>query len=107
MPFAITKDGNLLFVFQHSEAAEFKFIDLINVQRSWFYFNITFLGLVANPMLKIKYENTVTKCALSPFVSYSNKICCTAVSDNWLSLDKSGRFEACGNLNLDIKYLIN
>ena len=32
VPFIMTKDGNLLFVFQHSKAIEFKFTELINVQ---------------------------------------------------------------------------
>ena len=107
IPFVITKDGNLIFVFQHCEAIEFKFTDLIDVQMGWFYFNITFLGLFVNPLLKIKHENTATKCALLPSVSCSNKTCYTAVSDDWLTLDKSGRFEVCSNLNLDIKYPIN
>ena len=40
--FVMTKDGNLLFLFQHSEATQFKFSDLIDVQMGWFYFNITF-----------------------------------------------------------------
>ena len=31
VPFAMTKDGNLFFMFQHSEAIEFKFIELIKV----------------------------------------------------------------------------
>lgn len=42
MPFAMIKDSNLLFVFQYSEAMQFKFTDLIDVQMGWFYFNITF-----------------------------------------------------------------
>ena len=103
----MTKDGNLLFVFQHSEAMQFKFTDLIDVQMGWFYFNITFLESVVNPLLKIKHENTETKCALLPSVSHSNKTCCTDVSNDWLTLDKSVSFKACSNLNLDIKHPIN
>ena len=49
----MTKDGALLFVFQHSDAVEFKFTELIEVQMGWFYFNIAFLRSVENPLLKM------------------------------------------------------
>ena len=73
----------------------------------WFYFNITYLRSVKNPLLNLEYENTAIKCALLPSISCSNNKCFTAVSNGWLKLDKSGRFEVHSNLNLDIKYSIN
>ena len=104
LPFIMTKDGALLFVFQHSDAVEFKFTELIEVQMGWFYFNIAFWRSVENPLLKNEHVNTAIKCALLPSISCSNKLCYTAVSDDWLTLDKHGHFEVCSNLNLDIKY---
>ena len=56
VPFIMTKDGKLLFVFQHSEAIEFKFTELISIQMGWFYFNITYLQSVKNPLLNLDYE---------------------------------------------------
>ena len=105
--FIMIKDGNLLFVFQHSEAIEFKFAELIDVQMGWFYFNITFLRSVVNPLLKLEHENTAIKCMLLPSISHSGVTCYTAVSNDWLTLNKSGHFEVYANLKLDIKYPIN
>ena len=101
------KDGNLLFVFQYSEAIEFKFAELIDVQMGWLYFNITFLQSVVNPLLKLEHENIAIKCALLPSISHSGVTCYTAVSNDWLTLNKSGHFEVYTNLKLDIKYPIN
>ena len=104
LPFIMTKGGVLLFVFQHSEAVEFKFTDLVEVQMGWFYFNIAFLRSVENPLLQSEHFNTAIKCALLPSISSSNKSCYTAVSDDWLTLNEHGNFEVCSNLNLEIKY---
>ena len=52
--FIMTKDGNLLFVFQYSEAIEFKFTELIDVQMGWFYFNITFFAISCEPIVEIR-----------------------------------------------------
>ena len=93
----MTKDGNLLFVFQHSEAIEFKFAELIDVQMGWFYFNITFLRSVVNPLLKLEHENTAIKCALLPSISHSGVTCYTAISNDWLTLNKLGHFEVYRN----------
>ena len=43
-------------------------------------------------MLQIKYKNSATKSVLLPTISYSNKIFCTPVSSNWLTLEKIGCF---------------
>jgi len=104
LPFIMTKDGVLLFVFQHSDAVEFKFTDLVEVQMGWFYFNIAFLRSVENPLLKNEHVNTAIKCALLPSISCSNKLCYTAVSDDWLTLNEHGNFEVYSNLNLEIKH---
>lgn len=107
VPFIMTKDGALVFVFRHNEAIEFKFSDLIDIQMSWFYFNIYRLRSVPNPLLKLEHENAAIKCVLLPSISHSGKTCCTPISNDWLTLDKSGEFKACSNLKLDIKYPIN
>ena len=60
-----------------------------------------------NPLLKIEYEKTATKCALLPTITQSNETCCAAVSNDQLALDKSGCFEVHINLNFEIKFLIN
>ena len=100
----MTKDSNLFFVFQHRKTIEFKFAELIEVQMGWFYFNITFLQSVKNPLLQIKHERASVKCALLPSASKYNEICCTAVINEWLVLDKHSRFKAHSNLNLHARY---
>ena len=89
MPFAMTKDGSLFFALEHSDAAQFKFVDLIDIQIGWFYFNITFLATVINPLLKIEHANTATKYTVLPSTSTSNSICYKAATNEWITLDKS------------------
>ena len=60
-----------------------------------------------NPLILIKHENTATKCAIFPTIAHSNVICYTALSNDWLTLDKSGCFKVYSNFNLEIKYPIN
>ena len=104
IPFVMTKDGRLFFVFEHSDAIQFKFEELIDVQMGWFYFNIKFLTTITNPLLKIEHATAATKCAVLPSATSSNKTCYTAVTNEWMTLDKSGCFEVCSNLNVSIKY---
>ena len=103
----MTKDGNLMFVFQHSKAIEFRFTELIDIQMGWFYFDIAFLRSVENPLLQKEHETTAVKCALLPTISQANKLCFTAVTNEWLTLDRHGRFEVYSNLNLEINYPLN
>ena len=84
-----------------------KFTDLINARIGWFYFNITYLQSVKNPLLNLEHENTAIKCKILLSISCFNKKCFTAVSNDWLILDKLDCFEVHSNLNLDIKYSIN
>ena len=69
----------------------------------WLYFNIAFLGTVANVLLKIEHENAATKCAVFPSISNANAMYYSAVTNEWLTLDKSDCFKVCCNLNIDIK----
>ena len=103
MPFAITKDGRLFFALEHSISVQFKFVDLIEVQMNWFYFNILFIGKVTNPLLKIEHASTAIKCSFLLLISNSNATCCVAATNEWIILDKSGCFEVHSNLNITIK----
>ena len=71
-----------------------------------YYFKIALEKRVMNPLLLIEYENTATKCALLPTIAHSIVICYTALSNDWLTLDKLSYFEVYSNFNLKIKYLI-
>ena len=82
VPFIMTKDGKFFFMFQHSEAIEFKFTELIDVQMGWFYFNITYLQSVKKPLYNLEHEKTAIKYAFLPSISCSNNKCFTAVSND-------------------------
>ena len=107
IPFIKTKDGSLVFVIRNSAAIEFKFTDLIDVQMGLFYFKIALGKKIMNPLMLIEHENTATKCELLPTIAHSNVTCYTALSNDWLTLGKSGCFEVYSNFNLEIKYPIN
>ena len=107
MPLIKTKVGSLFFVIRNNTAIEFNFADLIDVQMGLFYFKISLKNTVMNPFLLIEHKNTATKCTLLPTIVHSNKICYAALSNDWLTLDKSGCFEVCSNFNLEIKHPIN
>ena len=89
---------------EYSDAVQFKFVELIDVQMGWFYFNITFLATVKNPLLKIEHANTVTKYVVLLSTSTSNATCYTAVTNEWMTLDKLGYFGVHSSLNVSIKY---
>ena len=70
------------------------------MQMDSFYFNITFLQSVENPLLQIEYEHSLIKCVLLPSISRSKAIYYTTMTNDWLTLDKHSHFEAYSNLNM-------
>ena len=67
--FILINDKKYIFIIKNSSAIEFKFKDLIDIQIYWFYFSISLVVNVPNPLLRIEYKNTVVKRILLPIVS--------------------------------------
>ena len=104
IPFMLTHTKQCFFIIKNSLAIRFMFKDLVCIQMGWSYFNLCVLNSVENPMLQIEYSNLAVKCVLLPNV-IDEKICYAAVTNNWMTLNIDGNFNACNNLdynNIDI-----
>ena len=66
----------------------------------WFYFNLCVLKSVENPMLRKLDSNLAVKCVLLPN-NVDGKICYTAVTNNWMTLDLDGNFNLYDNLDVN------
>jgi len=79
IPFILTNNKKCIFIIKNSSAIEFKFKDLIDIQMDWFYFSISLVANVPNPLLRIEHTNTAVKCIPLLTVSKCNKNCYTVV----------------------------
>ena len=51
-------------------------------------------------MLQNEYSKLALKCVLLPNV-VNEKICYTAVTNNWMTLNMDGKFNVCNNLDIN------
>ena len=100
IPFILTHTKQCFFIIKNSFAIGFVFKDLVCIQMGWFYFNLCILKSVENPMLRKYDSNLAVKCVLLPN-NVDGKICYTAVTNNWMTLDLDGNFNLCNNLDVN------
>ena len=100
IPFILTHTKQCFFIIKNSFAIGFVFKDLVCIQMGWFYFNLCILKSVENPMLRKYDSNLAVKCVLLPN-NVDGKICYTAVTNNWMTLDLDGNFNLYNNLDVN------
>ena len=100
IPFTLTHTKHCFFIIKNSLAIRFISKDLVCIQMGWFYFNLCILNSVENPMLQNEYSKLALKCVLLPN-AVNEKICYTAVTNNWMILNMDGKFNVCNNLNVN------
>ena len=79
-----------------------KFNEYVQDQMSQFYFKFKIIRSIDNPLLQIECKNTAIKCVILPSLTKNNELCYTAISNNQLTLNRNGGFNACDNLNMQI-----
>ena len=67
-----------------------------------FYFKLKIIRLIDNPLLQTEHVNTAIKCALLSSLTKKNKLCYTAILNNYLTLNRNGGFDINNNLNMQI-----
>ena len=92
VPFVLDKDEQCLFLISDNKACNFAFSNHIATIMGLNYFGIKHVKL-ANMPLSILKNGDVEKCALlATKVEGSSSYCCTALTNNWLSLNSAGKF---------------
>ena len=90
--FVINDSDECLFLIKNREAQHFSFSKYVQTQMGLNDFEISHVKSTHSQLCLTK-QGAVTKCALlSTKIGQSDNYCFTAISNNWLSLDKYGAF---------------
>ena len=99
VPFVLGKDEKCLFLISGNKACNFSFSNHVATLMGLNYFGIKHVMLAETPLSMLK-NGDVEKCALlSTKVEGSSTYCYTALTNNWLSLNKAGKFRVMNEFN--------
>ena len=88
---------------KNEKAVEFIFDEYTYVQMNSFYFTLKIMKSIENPPLQNKYAKKVVKCMLLPNQIDNNKLFCTTITNNQITLNRNGDFNINNNLDTNIE----
>ena len=59
-----------------------------------------------NPLLILECSKKAFGYALFPSLTKNKELCCTAVANNWMTLNRNGGFDVCNSLNESIRKVL-